>query len=262
MDGDAPCFAMRLHLIESMVSELHWCFIGQWMQMRSFAKDAFVNDYVAESSPCEPDQQLSVRYNGPDLTAKPSASKNRRLRAKRVRDKLWKLQSSLGLRGDDIEAGGRNAANDRCERIPDPGGGIQSVPCSFCACCWEALPVVHYCSSTPLCISCAGSSNNKEKKLEETEIDTDALVERLARTNCERQQIEVISDGLMVAISQAEELFQKVPRDQAENLRGSLFSLQASWKVFLSQPLEGRSLEQSKILMSMVMNLMQKLRLR
>ena len=95
-----------------------------------------------------------------------------------------------------------------------------------------------------------------------TEIDTDALVERLARTNCERQQIEVISDGLMVAISQAEELFQKVPRAQAENLRGSLFSLQASWKVFLSQPLEGRSLEQSKILMSMVMNLMQKLRLR
>ena len=75
---------------------------------------------------------------------------------------------------------------------------------------------------------------------------------RLARADGEGQEIDVITDGLRLAIAHAVKLLEAVPRERAVTLKRTWDALQDEWRKFLCQSPEARTKEQCKALMRMV----------
>ena len=89
--------------------------------------------------------------------------------------------------------------------------------------------------------------------------DAELLLDRLAAADDQRKEIEVITEGIRMAVEKAESLILELPLERSTSPRRALDALHAQKNVFLNQRLEARTPSQCKNLMVLAMNVLQKI---
>ena len=86
---DSLDVAHRLQLIERLVVDLHWCFLGQWLQPPTLYEQRDAENMLTVPSPRVQSPRHISNATSDTEEARTSSSKRRRQRAKAVKAKLW-----------------------------------------------------------------------------------------------------------------------------------------------------------------------------